>query len=570
MNPFLATRTSIEPRESTSCSPLDAALQRLQQHLAISHGAYGIVEGLSVEGVSSASAMNSVTRRRDSVPPRGSLRAIHVSAGSAIDSTGRWVTIPAPGVRLDLPQGSPDSAWILVALYSECHPDRAELRWVRQQDALPPGEALGLVSWNGSQLDSAPRRPFRRPAARCNPRLAAGIVPSGSVTAIWELGDRPDTWRATIDTSGSGLQGTVQHQALPVVDTKAGVPTAVMGEVNWHIKGSTPSGFTLEVHGWPLEQAAIPTAWHWFAIEQREPPLDGVRSASLSETARMPAPLKTATFPERPSVATGAPTSAADTERVLDYIEQLHAWHNLQLHPWGILDGLSVGRLDTAKELRVAPGSAIDAQGREFVLSEPRTVSVPFVDGTGERLLVVCRDRRTQLGKANLAWRNPAAAAGDEVFRPETDLLLSRVVVRRGQVVSLHTEERRQARQQLTPNQIAGSTPDGRTEWRLWAPRPNLAWCGVATRIEFGLQAAPFSRTPAVFANVVGERLVRGRFLSGATIAADATPQGFDAIVLFSKTVAEWEGISRAELDTLLEHLKHVARWHVAWTAVAT
>ncbi len=46
--------------------------------------------------------------------------------------------------------------------------------------------------------------------------------------------------------------------------------------------------------------------------------------------------------------------------------------HNRELHTWGIVEGLEVTRSTSVDEITVAPGFAIDSEGREIVLSEEK------------------------------------------------------------------------------------------------------------------------------------------------------------------------------------------------------
>ncbi|HEX5721069.1 MAG TPA: hypothetical protein VF179_33260, partial [Thermoanaerobaculia bacterium] len=51
--------------------------------------------------------------------------------------------------------------------------------------------------------------------------------------------------------------------------------------------------------------------------------------------------------------------------------------HNRQLHTPGIADGLVVTADQSATSVSVAPGTAIDGQGRQIVLNETRLVGFP-------------------------------------------------------------------------------------------------------------------------------------------------------------------------------------------------
>ena len=55
--------------------------------------------------------------------------------------------------------------------------------------------------------------------------------------------------------------------------------------------------------------------------------------------------------------------------------------YNRTLHTWGIASGLEVTIDEGKRAVTVAPGLAIDPNGREIALAEPRTVAAPPLRG---------------------------------------------------------------------------------------------------------------------------------------------------------------------------------------------
>src|ERR1051325_5768616 len=61
------------------------------------------------------------------------------------------------------------------------------------------------------------------------------------------------------------------------------------------------------------------------------------------------------------------------------YHSQMRRFHNRSLHTWGVVAGLEVSQVASAKQVKVAPGTAIDRLGREIVL--PREITLPQQGG---------------------------------------------------------------------------------------------------------------------------------------------------------------------------------------------
>ena len=99
----------------------------------------------------------------------------------------------------------------------------------------------------------------------------------------------------------------------------------------------------------------------------------GQRADGRRHRIRDPEVAVTATvFPQRPAYADRQFLQAADLRADQDYHRQMRWRHNLALHSWGVVSGLTVDRPDDGGELvRVSPGMALDGFGRELVLAQP-------------------------------------------------------------------------------------------------------------------------------------------------------------------------------------------------------
>src|SRR5262245_49348446 len=90
--------------------------------------------------------------------------------------------------------------------------------------------------------------------------------------------------------------------------------------------------------------------------------------------------LDEAAFVERLQFFDGQRLFAEDLQALEAFHRELRWLHNRSLHQAGIGSGFAVtGRRDD-REVRVGPGYAIDAKGREIVLTRERVEPVPPVD----------------------------------------------------------------------------------------------------------------------------------------------------------------------------------------------
>jgi hypothetical protein len=81
----------------------------------------------------------------------------------------------------------------------------------------------------------------------------------------------------------------------------------------------------------------------------------------------------------RPAYFRGQLLDEADFRSEQDYHRNAGLLHNTTLHSWGVVDGLTVS-FNGEKKLAVAPGRAIDTQGREILLKETAILDVSAFD----------------------------------------------------------------------------------------------------------------------------------------------------------------------------------------------
>jgi hypothetical protein len=217
---------------------------------------------------------------------------------------------------------------------------------------------------------------------------------------------------------------------------------------------------------------------------------------------------------ERPSFFDGQLLSAVDLQAVERQARELRWLHNRTLHGWGIASGYEVQGERDSRTVTVMPGLALDCAGRELVLSDPITGSVPPLAGPVQLYLTVSYAEDDELAvetreglcessgvvrreeRPNLRWIGP-----DE-FLEGADIVLASAQVRDCKLANrVSTTPRQQLPQQL-PYIGLGASEVGGTYWWPW-PDPTDP-SGVATTVGTG--SAGFSRVPVYQAMVVGAR----------------------------------------------------------------
>lgn len=96
-----------------------------------------------------------------------------------------------------------------------------------------------------------------------------------------------------------------------------------------------------------------------------------------------------------------------DFETEQDYHLQMRREHNRQFHTWGVAGGLEVQVGSDRQQIRITPGTALDAQGREIVL--PSEVSQPVTGAPGDVRYVTIAYDEVKAG--------PTTETGPEEYR---------------------------------------------------------------------------------------------------------------------------------------------------------
>lgn len=555
-------RTTFRPGDVVRAADLCAAFEQVEastrRHLAIVHGAWGIVSGLEVRP--------------------GESGFVVIAPGAALDALGRWLTVSRPFV-VALPPARAILRWRLV-IEAGVSP-----RFVPDPEAGPPGLALELACWDGRALQFGERRAAQGLGARALPRVASGQVARGAAWAV----ERPDRngWTARIELGESNLSGAVAALAWPA---------ASLGQLpagaSWSITRLGPESLTFEAVNWPLpvddgkqsKAMVTPVALGWIAVELVETLESGFGAQAMSRDTTPAESLSQALVPQAVQFKSGSTLSAASLNQSLQRLFSLHTLHNQFLHAWGIVHGLSVSVTSDAKALVVQPGLALGRNGLESYVSVPTPIAIPpdaVTAGSVTRWLAIAppSDLAVGTGEAAIAWRNPNARTAIDRFAEDWEILLAEVVFSGGKVESVDGSKRRVVRPRESSSPRGGITPEEGTEWRLWPSPPRGRYSetdsprGVSTRIEWPGGAVPPGAVPLVLAQLVGTRYREGSVLAGSSFVDPESidDQGFEFVVAFPDPKlgpGVWGAKTQAEMFCLLEELRLVHHWRVSWLAI--
>ncbi|NIE61727.1 MULTISPECIES: hypothetical protein [unclassified Burkholderia] len=276
-------------------------------------------------------------------------------------------------------------------------------------------------------------------------------------------------------------------------------------------------------------------------------------------------------FLERLQFFNGQRLFATDLQTLESFNREMRWLHNQSLHQPGVGSGYAVAGNKGDRQITIAPGYALDACGREIVLTEQQVEPVPPVadDGSGgsvfydltvsyptdadlvetETRMGVCVPQgATRLREApNFCWIQLGATLQpiDPQLKIDVQsnmrIVLARAEVRNCQLYQpLSTVQRRNARPNAQPHVACGSTDPAATVWRLGPLAKSTKI--ITLQVDIDTSAEQFQKTPCYSAQLVGNRLfdsaklpsdlksksALGTFvLDGLTGILDPTPTGF-------------------------------------------
>lgn len=306
-------------------------------------------------------------------------------------------------------------------------------------------------------------------------------------------------------------------------------------------------------------------------------------------------------FVERFQFFNGQRLLASDLQGVETFNREMRWLHNLSLHQPGIGSGFAVAGKKGAREVQIGPGYAIDAQGREIVLTQAKVEPVPPVAGEGSNKpaffdLTVSYPGDADLEEAEIRQgiccppgvvrlrEEPVFCwvrlrGEDKNFRPQIPRLEReiregmRIVLARAEVLDcqlnrdLSVAQRRSARPAKQPY-IACGRYEG--VWEIISD-PNLPSEILRLNAQVSTASAGFLTKPCYAARIDGTRplkfMIAGtpHYIFDITLYIDeSTPSGFNAFALIL-IIPELKGATPVGTEITAETFKD---WHIVWMGI--
>jgi hypothetical protein len=290
---------------------------------------------------------------------------------------------------------------------------------------------------------------------------------------------------------------------------------------------------------------------------------------------------------ERITFFPGQRLLADDLTEVQTSDRELRWLHNRSLHTWGIGLGFVVHGNAGESAVTIDPGYGIDCAGREIILTELRTTSIPAVAGDQKGQPVeffLTAEYQADDAQAVVA-RRPGVCVSDGTvrlaeeplirwkkrgdLREGFELVLAQVWIlncRLNRAVSLAV--RRSARPSEQPYISAGQTPVGGTAWSAWTE--GVAFLGVTVDVD--TSQARFRVTPQYMAHIVGDRALP---VPPQTLAVPftsltaATPERFTLRVLLpDMSPLPYNPPQLRNAATVGDTVRTTLKWSVSWMGV--
>lgn len=259
---------------------------------------------------------------------------------------------------------------------------------------------------------------------------------------------------------------------------------------------------------------------------------------------------------------------------------ELRWLHNRSLHGWGIGVGYGVTGERGDTSVTVAPGYALDCMGRELILTESVTVTVPAIagnsDGTAATFFLTV-SYLDDADQSTVETRPGVCLPAGTVRLTEGPLIQwqelkdisagMNVILAQASVLNcqldspLALDVRRSARPLEQPYISSGQVAPGDVVWAA-----NSAGNGLTTRVD--TSDAKFQATPAYFAHVMGPRLLNlGAGAAPVLILVSVSQpaaDGFNCDILLLGGSGNFAPLDPAELSKVAED----SPWTVVWMGV--
>lgn len=289
---------------------------------------------------------------------------------------------------------------------------------------------------------------------------------------------------------------------------------------------------------------------------------------------------------ERITFFNGQQLTADDLSALQRANRELRWLHNRSLHRWGIGLGLDVTGQKGDSAVTISPGYGVDCLGREIILTETVTKTVPAVGaGDGSALFFLVASYQEDAEQKVLARRRGVCSSGGAVrlseeplidwrkaaqLMPGHELILAQASIRNCQLSEpLSLAVRRYARPAHQPYIATGRATAKETAWQTWMMGPDKI--GVSAVID--TSAAHFKTTPRYLAHITGERVLTtppGPLMAFGVPAVEwAQPGAFMLQVLLPK----FPGMPQINPDVLLDvsgtpTVIEQLNWQVVWMGI--
>lgn len=302
---------------------------------------------------------------------------------------------------------------------------------------------------------------------------------------------------------------------------------------------------------------------------------------------------------ERATFFDGQRLTAGDLAAVQRYHRELRWLHNRSLHGWGIAFGYVVTGARGDRQVTLAPGLALDCQGRELILGEALTLAIPAVSGDdqGNPVTYYLTASYADNDELEPQQRQGVCDTQGAVRYPETpvirwlkpdefiygeDIILATISVQNCKLAAdVSGSSRRDAIPPQQPYVAAGQTTPAETVWQPWPSTANPV--GLATIVSTA--SAGFRTTPRYQARVGGTRYVttfgpagtnQSAFVIEGYVQIDApTATNFQLRLVLPRGVMPAAGEGTVPLNPaliysseFLTHLHSTLGWHVVWTGI--
>jgi hypothetical protein len=313
---------------------------------------------------------------------------------------------------------------------------------------------------------------------------------------------------------------------------------------------------------------------------------------------------------ERPRFFDGQQLFASDLDGIVGFHRAMRWLHNRSLHQPGIGNGFAVAGRRGDREVRIQPGYALDADGREIVLLDTHTEQVPPVASESGGAPVffdlavsypadddleeaetregVCLDRGAvrlrerpvfcwiRLQRDVAGTLRPRSEADALAIQNATKIVLARVQVRQCRLdADLVISIRRTARPPQPPNVVCGACRA--VPWEPWTETVDENDVAIGLRASVGTTAGKFRVTPCYAARVCGPRPLEVTISGGingngatflvfdrAVYVVGASATGFEAFVPVQALFED--GISTQVLNALVPVA--AKRWTLSWLGI--